>query len=1788
MKARMFRLTGRLRAAVVAPLLALLFIGFGSLLAPQRVSAQAADPCHATPNNGTTVFSSLNAHAVQQAVDAASAGGTVKVAGTCVGVESRASTNQSTYISKTLTLSGGYTTTNWTTSHPITQPSTIDANSGGRVIFATTALTVSNITLQRGAISGSGFTCPEAGCGGGVWAQGALTLSNVHVLSNTARYTGGGAAAEDAVTAANSRFENNRSTDSAGGGLTALSTLWLTNTHFLSNTASIVGGGALAIGAVTAVNSRFENNRTDGQGGGLYAESTLWLTNTHFISNTASSDGGGAYAFDAVTAANSRFENNRSTDSNGGGLYTNSTLLLTNTHFISNTASFGGGGAAVLDAVTAVNSRFENNRSTGSRGGGLYAGSTLLLTNTHFISNTASSIGGGVYAFGAVTAANSRFENNRSTGNEGGGLYAYSTLWLTNTHFLSNTASSNGGGARAGGEVTAVNSRFENNRSTGSQGGGLYARSTVVLTNTHFISNTATSIGGGAFAFGAATVANSRFENNRSTNNAGGGLFAGSTLLLTNTHFLSNTAIAGGGAAADGEVTAVNSRFENNRSTSSDGGGLLARFTLLLTDTLFLRNRAGGNGGGVYVNGTGTATERLVNVLLAGNRAGIAGNAVYAEFSGDNDTLTILHTTIATPTLTSGAAVVMNGRTALIADTIIVNHATGIQRNGGTVTQDYNLFYGNTANTGGTVGGGSHSVVGDPAFVNPAADDYQLTASSAAIDIGANVGVTSDFFGDPRPQGGGFDAGYDESPFTPTGSLVVKKVTVGGNGSFGFSASFTTTRPFTLTTVSNLATHSFANLAPGSGYTLTENTPAGWQLTASSCDNGTPANIIVAPGLTTTCTFTNTKLGSITVKKVTVGGDGSFGFSSSFTTTRPFTLTTVSNLATHSFANLAPGSGYTLTENTPVGWQLTASSCDNGTPANVTVAPGLTTTCTFTNTKLGSITVKKVTVGGDGSFGFSSSFTTTRPFTLTTVSNLATQSFANLGPGSGYTLTENTPAGWQLTASACDNGTPANITVAPGLTTTCTFTNTRLGTIIIEKVTNPPGLTGALFSPQQWVTVNSPVSITASYPAEGALFGPALNATGVTGNLELVNDNTGATTDGCEPLVGFTAGNIAVIDRGLCFFVTKVKNAQDAGAIAVVVVNDVDDETFNMSAPANSPVITIPSLLIGKSSGDTIKAELPGVNATLRAPLGGPFTLDDGQMQTITGLHLGQYTVYEVQDSGFLLDDLVCDDGASSTPSTVDLASAFATINLDPGETVTCTFSNESADLGISKSVTPASAAPGQTITYTLVYSNAGPGDAVGVTISDSLPVSVSLVSVASSGATITQTNGAPNLPWDVEPLSPGEGGVITITAVVSSNNALIGTTIINSAVITGSNEFAPANNSASASLNVIGLPGTIIVQKVVVGTPPTSAWQFVGPTGTFTLPAVGGSAVFTPVAVGPYTISETPQAGYTVSSACSNGVSGAASVNVTLGSAQTITCTFTNTRQVVDIVIVKQSIPQSSTNFRFTGSYLGGGSGSDSGSSIADFYLDDAAPDDGDAYGSSKRFTVPRGAVYSFSEPAVSGWHLASITCDPAGSATVNLAMRSVTIDTSSGYDVACTFRNEKAAALTVRKYRESNGVSGQQAPEAFLSTWTIQVKMPSPTNTLVSQAATNALGKVSFSLKPGSYQVCEVMKSGWTQKVPNPAVNACHALTLLPGSATQVDFGNCPNSSCPVMTAEAGGADTPVEPVTFTVAVDDLDGWVEQWLLTPDGPVEDTIEPDAGEEEDAGLRVFLPVVVK
>jgi uncharacterized repeat protein (TIGR01451 family) len=122
------------------------------------------------------------------------------------------------------------------------------------------------------------------------------------------------------------------------------------------------------------------------------------------------------------------------------------------------------------------------------------------------------------------------------------------------------------------------------------------------------------------------------------------------------------------------------------------------------------------------------------------------------------------------------------------------------------------------------------------------------------------------------------------------------------------------------------------------------------------------------------------------------------------------------------------------------------------------------------------------------------------------------------------------------------------------------------------------------------------------------------------------------------------------------------------------------------------------------------------------------------------------------------------------------------------------------ADVAIAKHVAPASAAPGQAITFTLVYSNAGGGTVTGVIITDAIPPEVLDTGITSSGAVITPAEGE-RYAWSVADLAPGEGGAITITGVLSE--PLAAQAIANTAAITATPDADPANNQASADVEV-------------------------------------------------------------------------------------------------------------------------------------------------------------------------------------------------------------------------------------------------------------------------------------------------------------------------------------------------------------------------------------------------
>ena len=129
------------------------------------------------------------------------------------------------------------------------------------------------------------------------------------------------------------------------------------------------------------------------------------------------------------------------------------------------------------------------------------------------------------------------------------------------------------------------------------------------------------------------------------------------------------------------------------------------------------------------------------------------------------------------------------------------------------------------------------------------------------------------------------------------------------------------------------------------------------------------------------------------------------------------------------------------------------------------------------------------------------------------------------------------------------------------------------------------------------LTVVTPASVAGGLSAVGASFNPA-PPWSVTAEVELVSDGTGTTTDGCEPLVGFTPGRIALVDRGQCTFVLKAQLAEAAGAAGVIVSNIAGSDP--VGGMAGDGTLSIPSVFVELSEGLALKSALDaGLTVTL-------------------------------------------------------------------------------------------------------------------------------------------------------------------------------------------------------------------------------------------------------------------------------------------------------------------------------------------------------------------------------------------------------------------------------------------------------------------------------------------------------------------------------------------------------------------------------------------------------------
>ncbi len=148
--------------------------------------------------------------------------------------------------------------------------------------------------------------------------------------------------------------------------------------------------------------------------------------------------------------------------------------------------------------------------------------------------------------------------------------------------------------------------------------------------------------------------------------------------------------------------------------------------------------------------------------------------------------------------------------------------------------------------------------------------------------------------------------------------------------------------------------------------------------------------------------------------------------------------------------------------------------------------------------------------------------------------------------------------------------------------------------------------TSGASGPVDILTINSG-PLAGTYSGIAANFGASIPVPPLTEDIVLLEDDDAGTSsdpnDGCDNITnpGVLNGKIVVIRRGDCEFGFKALNAQNEGAVAVIMVNNVAGAPIAMAGGAVGGGVTIPLFMIDNIDGEAIIAELAGgpINGTI-------------------------------------------------------------------------------------------------------------------------------------------------------------------------------------------------------------------------------------------------------------------------------------------------------------------------------------------------------------------------------------------------------------------------------------------------------------------------------------------------------------------------------------------------------------------------------------------------------------
>jgi len=352
------------------------------LLASRSHSALADAGIHYVAPGGTCGGPTPCYASIQAAVDAAGDGDEIRVAtGAYTGVNDRGGLKQVVYIDKTVTLRGGYSLADWGMPQPDANPTTLDAQGQGRVLYITGIIspTISGLRITGGDAKGLGGSRWGDDAGGGVYIDRAAAAIDDSVITANIADRGAGIWLERSVSrlAANSILSNTASY--AGGGLFLnRSPALLADNSISGNEAPYAGGLVLIESQAMLADNAITANHADAEGGGMSLDSSnATLLGNLIAGNTVVKwEGGGV----ALYASDVTFVNNVIAENQAASLGSGVFMREATARFVHTTIARNGWNTPGADGIGLY--------VTGSRFTTSYYPSSLVMTNTIFADHT--------------------------------------------------------------------------------------------------------------------------------------------------------------------------------------------------------------------------------------------------------------------------------------------------------------------------------------------------------------------------------------------------------------------------------------------------------------------------------------------------------------------------------------------------------------------------------------------------------------------------------------------------------------------------------------------------------------------------------------------------------------------------------------------------------------------------------------------------------------------------------------------------------------------------------------------------------------------------------------------------------------------------------------------------------------------------------------------------------------------------------------------------------------------------------------------------------------------------------------------------------------------------------------------------------------------------------------------------------------------------------------------------------------------------------------------------------